>query len=66
MKALCWHGQLLVKVDQVPDPTIEAPTDMIVKVKASGLCGSDLHLYGGFIPAMKRGDILGHEAFGEV
>ncbi len=66
MRALRWHGKLLVRVEQVPDPRIEDPTDMIVKVKSSGICGSDLHLYGGFIPSMKHGDILGHEAFGEV
>ncbi len=66
MKALCWHGKHHVDVDQVPDPAIEDPTDMIVRVKVSGICGSDLHLYDGFIPTMERGDILGHEAFGEV
>ena len=66
MKALRWHGKHHIDVDQVPDPTIEDPTDMIIQVKASGICGSDLHLYDGFIPTMKKGDILGHEAFGEV
>ncbi len=66
MKALCWHGKHHVDVDQVPDPAIEDPTDMIIRVKVSGICGSDLHLFDGFIPTMERGDILGHEAFGEV
>jgi threonine dehydrogenase-like Zn-dependent dehydrogenase len=66
MKALCWQGKHHVEVASVPDPKIENPTDMIVKVKASGICGSDLHLYDGYIMTMKKGDILGHEAFGEV
>lgn len=66
MKALRWHGKHHVDVDEVPDPVIQDPTDMIIRVKASGICGSDLHLYDGFIPTLKKGDILGHEAFGEV
>ncbi len=66
MRALCWHGKHHVDVDQVPDPAIEEPTDMIIRVKASGICGSDVHVYDGFVPTMERGDILGHEAFGEV
>ncbi len=66
MKALCWRGKHHVEVDAVPDPRIEASTDMIVRVKVSGICGSDLHLYDGYVPTLKKGDILGHEAFGEV
>ena len=66
MKALCWHGSGDVRVDTVADPTIKDPTDCIVKVTASGICGSDLHLYDGFMPTMKSGDILGHESMGVV
>jgi len=66
MKALCWEGKHQVAVNVVDDPKIVDATDMIVKVRASGICGSDLHLYDGYIPTMKKGDILGHEAFGEV
>ncbi|MGE5296073.1 MAG: zinc-dependent alcohol dehydrogenase [Solirubrobacterales bacterium] len=66
MKALCWEGKHQVAVNLVDDPKIVDPTDMIVKVKASGICGSDLHLYDGYIPTMEKGDILGHETFGEV
>src|SRR3954453_12318668 len=66
MKALTWHGNRDVRVDEVPDPTIEQPTDAIIRVTSSGLCGSDLHLYevlGAFIDS---GDILGHEPMGVV
>ncbi|MDX1962042.1 MAG: zinc-dependent alcohol dehydrogenase [Pirellulales bacterium] len=66
MKALCWHGTGDVRVDTVPDPTIEHPRDAIIKITASGICGSDLHLLNGFMPTMKSGDILGHEPMGEV
>jgi len=66
MKALCWQGKNQVVVNLVDDPAILDPTDMIIKVKASGICGSDLHLYDGYVPTMEKGDILGHEAFGEV
>ena len=66
MKALCWHGHGDVRVDNVPDPTILAPTDCIVKITASGICGSDLHLLDGFMPTMESGDILGHEPMGVV
>lgn len=66
MKALCWHGTGDVRVDQVADPKIEAPGDVIVKITASGICGSDLHLLDGFMPTMKSGDILGHEPMGVV
>ncbi len=66
MKALCWHGHSDVRVDTVPDPKIKNPTDVIIRVTASGICGSDLHLFDGFMPTMKSGDILGHEPMGIV
>ena len=66
MKALCWYGTDDVRVARVPDPTILNPRDAIVKVTLTAICGSDLHLLDGFIPTMKRGDILGHEFMGEV
>ena len=66
MKALCWHGKKDIRCDTVPDPQIEHPRDAIVKVSSCAICGSDLHLFNGFIPGMKHGDILGHEFMGEV
>lgn len=66
MKALCWHGKNDVRVDSVPDPKIENPRDAIVKVTATAICGSDLHLYDGYMPTMESGDILGHEFMGEI
>jgi threonine dehydrogenase-like Zn-dependent dehydrogenase len=66
MKALCWYGTNDVRVTRVPDPKILNPRDAIVKVTLTAICGSDLHLLDGFIPTMKRGDILGHEFMGEV
>lgn len=66
MKAICWHGKQDVRVEQVPDPEILNPRDAIVRVTSTAICGSDLHLYDGFVPAMERGDILGHEFMGEV
>ncbi|HET7670317.1 MAG TPA: zinc-dependent alcohol dehydrogenase [Burkholderiales bacterium] len=66
MRAVCWHDKLDVRVEQVPDPQIINPRDAIVRVGASAICGSDLHLYGGFVPGMVKGDILGHEFMGEV
>jgi threonine dehydrogenase-like Zn-dependent dehydrogenase len=66
MRAVCWHGVRDVTVEQVPDPAILNPRDAIVKVSSTAICGSDLHLYDGYIPAMFRGDILGHEFMGEV
>ncbi len=66
MKALVWHGTNDVRVDRVPDPKILNPRDAIVKITATAICGSDLHLLDGFIPTMKEGDILGHEFMGEV
>jgi threonine dehydrogenase-like Zn-dependent dehydrogenase len=66
MKALTWHGKRDVRVDTVPDPTIEQDTDAIVRVTSSGICGSDLHLYEVLGPFMAEGDILGHEPMGVV
>jgi len=66
MRALCWHGQGDIRCDSVPDPAIKEPTDAIVKVTATAICGSDLHLFDGYMPSMKSGDVLGHEFMGEV
>jgi threonine dehydrogenase-like Zn-dependent dehydrogenase len=66
MKAVCWCGTQKVHVETVPDPVILNPRDAIVKVTTTAICGSDLHLYNGYIPTMKKGDILGHEFMGEV
>lgn len=66
MKALRWHGKEDVRVDNVPDPKIEHPKDAIIRVTATAICGSDLHLYGALVPTLKEGDILGHEFMGEV
>jgi threonine dehydrogenase-like Zn-dependent dehydrogenase len=66
MKAVTWHGKRDVRVDTVPDPKIEQPTDAIVRVTSSGICGSDLHLYEVMGPYMAVGDILGHEPMGIV
>jgi threonine dehydrogenase-like Zn-dependent dehydrogenase len=66
MRALCWHGKKDIRCDTVPDPRIEDPRDAIVKVSSCAICGSDLHLYDGFMPGMESGDIMGHEFMGEV
>ena len=66
MRALTYHGAHDVKVDSVPDPILQQPDDVILKITATAICGSDLHMYRGKIPAMKSGDILGHEFMGEV
>jgi threonine dehydrogenase-like Zn-dependent dehydrogenase len=66
VKAVVWHGTNDVRVERVPDPIVLEPRDAIVRVTASAICGSDLHLYDGFIPTMREGDILGHEFMGEV
>jgi len=66
MRANCWHGKKRVRVEEVPDPQILNPRDAIVRITSTAICGSDLHLYNGFIPTMKSGDILGHEFMGEV
>ena len=66
MRALTWHGKHNVQVDTVPDPQIVNPRDAIIKITATAICGSDLHLYDSVIPGMSNGDILGHEFMGEV
>jgi len=66
MQALCWYGKKNVQVSTVPDPSIINPQDAIVKITTTAICGSDLHLYDGYIPTMQKGDILGHEFMGEV
>jgi threonine dehydrogenase-like Zn-dependent dehydrogenase len=66
MRANCWMGRNTVKVRDVPDPTILNQRDAIIKVSSTAICGSDLHLYDGYIPTMEKGDILGHEFMGQV
>lgn len=66
MKALCWHGAGDVRVESIPEPRILNPRDAIVRITTTAICGSDLHLYDGYIPTMESGDILGHEFMGEV
>ena len=66
MKALCWYGKEDVRVEKVPDPKIQNPRDAIIQITSTAICGSDLHLYDGFMPTMKKGDVLGHEPMGEV
>src|SRR6187551_3221200 len=66
MKATCWMDKQSVEVIDVPDPQILNARDAIVRVTSTAICGSDLHLYDGYIPTMKKGDILGHEFMGEV
>ncbi len=66
MKALCWNGVNELSVEYVPDPKILNPKDAIVRVKMSSVCGSDLHLLDGYVPTMRRGDIIGHEFMGEI
>jgi threonine dehydrogenase-like Zn-dependent dehydrogenase len=66
MKAVCWFGKRDMRVQHVPDPRILSPRDCVVRITRSAICGSDLHLYDGYIPAMEQGDIVGHEFMGEV
>jgi threonine dehydrogenase-like Zn-dependent dehydrogenase len=66
MKANCWYGKNDMRVQEVPDPEILNPHDAILKITSTAICGSDLHLYGGFVPTMEKGDIVGHEFMGEV
>jgi threonine dehydrogenase-like Zn-dependent dehydrogenase len=66
MKANCWYGKKDMRVMEVPDPTILNPRDAIIKITTTAICGSDLHLYNGFVPTMEKGDIIGHEFMGEV
>jgi threonine dehydrogenase-like Zn-dependent dehydrogenase len=66
MKAICWYGPEDIRVETVPEPKILNPHDAIIRVTLTAICGSDLHLYDGYMPSMKKGDILGHEFMGEV
>ena len=66
MKAVCWHGRNDIRVDNVDDPKIMDPRDAIIRITATAICGSDLHLLAGAAPAMQSGDIIGHEPMGEV
>src|SRR5690606_30369767 len=66
MRALTWHGVEDVRVEDVPDPVIEAPTDAVVRVTSTAICGSDLHLYKVLGPYLHEGDVLGHEFMGVV
>jgi len=66
MKATCWHGKHDIRVENVPDPAIQDSRDAIIRITATAICGSDLHIYDGFIPTMEEGDILGHEFMGVV
>jgi threonine dehydrogenase-like Zn-dependent dehydrogenase len=66
MRALCWEGRNTVEVENVPDPKILNPRDAIVRITSTAICGSDLHLVDGYVPTMKKGDVLGHEFMGEV
>ena len=66
MRANCWMGRNTVEVRDVPDPVILNQRDAIIKITSTAICGSDLHLYDGYIPTMEEGDILGHEFMGNV
>lgn len=66
MRAICWMGKKDVRLEEVPDPKILDARDAIVKITSTAICGSDLHLYNGFVPTMEKGDILGHEFMGEI
>ena len=66
MKALTWQGNRSVSVEEVPDPRIQEPTDAIVRITSTAICGSDLHLYEVLTPFMDKGDIIGHEPMGIV
>src|SRR5512142_3405621 len=66
MKAVCWNGTHDVRVENVPEPKILNTRDALLRITTSAICGSDLHLYDGCIPSMRKGDILGHEFMGEV
>ena len=66
MKATCWMSKTDVRVQQIPDPKIVNERDAIVRISSTAICGSDLHLYNGFVPTMQSGDVLGHEFMGEI
>src|ERR1700687_702141 len=65
MKALCWYGKGDVRIESIADSSIREAGDIILKITSTAICGSDLHLYGGLIPTMEKGDVLGHEPMGE-
>ena len=66
MRAIAWHGKGDMRVDNVPDPHIEQPTDMVVRITSTAICGSDLHLYDFYVPFMTPGFVVGHEPMGIV
>jgi len=66
MRAIVWHGKNSLSVDNVPDPVIQEPTDAIIQITSTAICGSDLHLYDGYMMGMEKGDVLGHEPMGIV
>jgi threonine dehydrogenase-like Zn-dependent dehydrogenase len=66
MKALRWHGTGDVRLDTVPDPKIEDPRNIVIKITSTAICGSELHLFDGYQPTMDEGDVLGHETMDEV
>jgi threonine dehydrogenase-like Zn-dependent dehydrogenase len=66
VKATRWYGKHDIRVENVPDPKIQGSRDAIIRVTSTAICGSDLHIYDGFIPTMEEGDILGHEFMGVV
>ena len=66
MRAVCFEGTHAVRVEDVPDPRILNPKDAVVRITSTAICGSDLHLYDGYVPTMRKGDVLGHEFMGEV
>jgi threonine dehydrogenase-like Zn-dependent dehydrogenase len=66
MKALVYHGPRDVRIDDVPEPVLLKPTDAIVRITSTAICGSDLHLINGYIPTIERGDIVGHEFMGVI
>ena len=66
MRAVTYHGKGDMRVDNVPDPAIEHPRDAILKITSTAICGSDLHIYDGFMPEMRTGDVIGHEFMGEI
>ncbi|PWT87647.1 MAG: glutathione-dependent formaldehyde dehydrogenase [Acidobacteria bacterium] len=66
MRAVCWNGTKDVRVEEVGDPEVINPRDAILRITSTAICGSDLHLYNGYVPAMQKGDILGHEFMGEI
>ena len=66
MKAICWYGKKDVRVENVPEPKLLTKRDALIKTTLTAICGSDLHIYDGYIPTMEKGDILGHEFMGVV